>query len=68
MYVDSHQHFWKLSRGDYAWMSEEYKPLYRDFFPKDLIDLINKKNISKTVIIFANNLHGTDKKVSSTIF
>jgi len=33
-------------------MSEEYKPLYRHFFPKDLIDLINKKNISKTVIIY----------------
>ena len=21
MYIDSHQHFWKISRGDYSWMS-----------------------------------------------
>ena len=48
MYIDSHQHFWKLSRGDYSWMSSEYKPLYKDFFPSDLEPLIREKNISKT--------------------
>ena len=41
MYVDSHQHFWKLSRGDYSWLSKENKPLYRNFFPENLIELIN---------------------------
>ena len=53
MYVDSHQHFWKLSRGDYSWMSSEYKPLYKDFFPEDLEPLIKQKNISKTIIVQA---------------
>ena len=53
MYVDSHQHFWKLSRGDYSWLSKENKPLYRNFFPENLIELIKKKNISKTVIVQA---------------
>ena len=36
MYVDSHQHFWKLSRGDYSWMTPDMKVLYKDFFPEDL--------------------------------
>ena len=53
MYVDSHQHFWKLDRGDYSWMSADYKPLYKDFFPKDLEPLIKEKNISKTIIVQA---------------
>ncbi len=53
MYIDSHQHFWKLARGDYSWMSSEYKPLYKDFFPSDLKPLIKEKNISKTIIVQA---------------
>ena len=45
MYVDSHQHFWKLSRGDYSWMTPDMKVLYKDFFPEDLEPLIKQKNI-----------------------
>ena len=36
MYVDSHQHFWKLSRGDYSWMTPDMKVLYKDYFPEDI--------------------------------
>ena len=43
MYVDSHQHFWKLSRGDYSWMTPDMKVLYKDFFPEDLEPLIKDK-------------------------
>ena len=50
MYVDSHQHFWKLSRGDYSWMTPDMKVLYKDFFPEDLEPLIKDKNITQTVI------------------
>ena len=53
MYVDSHQHFWKLSRGDYSWMTPDMKVLYKDFFPEDLEPLIKQKNITKTVIVQA---------------
>ena len=53
MYIDSHQHFWKISRGDYSWMSSEYKPLYRDFGSSDLLPLINRKNITQTIIVQA---------------
>ena len=53
MYVDSHQHFWKLSRGDYSWMTPDMKVLYKDFFPEDLEPLIKDKNITQTVIVQA---------------
>ena len=53
MYVDSHQHFWKLARGDYSWMTPDMKKLYKDFFPSDLEPLIKEKNISKTIIVQA---------------
>ena len=44
MIIDSHQHFWKLSRGDYSWMTPDMKKLYKDFFPSDLEPLIKEKN------------------------
>lgn len=50
MYVDSHQHFWKLERSDYTWMSQEYKVGYKDFIPVDITPLINKKIINQTII------------------
>ena len=53
MYIDSHLHFWKISRGDYSWMSSECKPLYRDFGPSDLFPLISKKNITQAVVVQA---------------
>ena len=53
MYIDSHQHFWKISRGDYSWMSPHNKTLYRDFNSADLLPLIKKKNISQTIIVQA---------------
>ena len=53
MYIDSHQHFWKISRGDYSWMTAEHKELYRDFGTEDLLPLLNSKNISKTIIVQA---------------
>jgi L-fuconolactonase len=53
MYIDSHQHFWKISRGDYSWMSPDNKVLYRDFSSSDLFSIIKDKNISQTIIIQA---------------
>ena len=50
MYVDSHQHFWKLSRGDYSWMSADYKPLYKDFFPSDLEPIIRPISLTETIL------------------
>ena len=36
MRVDAHQHYWKLSRGDYGWLTPDMEVLYRDYLPADL--------------------------------
>ncbi len=36
MIIDSHHHLWRLSRGDYAWLTPDLAPLWRDFEPADL--------------------------------
>ncbi len=34
--IDAHQHFWRVQRGDYGWLTPELGALYRDFAPADL--------------------------------
>lgn len=51
--VDAHQHFWRLSRGDYAWLTPELRALYRDFEPGDLAPLLAANNVAATVLVQA---------------
>lgn len=51
--IDSHQHFWQLSRGDYSWLTPELALLYKDFLPNDLLPLLQKANATKTVLVQA---------------
>lgn len=51
--LDAHQHFWKIARGDYAWMSPDLKPLYRDFGPDDLVPLMKASGIDRTIVVQA---------------
>ena len=51
--IDAHQHFWRLSRGDYGWLTPELAPLYRDFLPDDLAPLLERAAISATVLVQA---------------
>lgn len=51
--IDSHQHFWQLSRGDYGWLTPDLKPLYRDFFPQDLQHTLTKLGIDGTILVQA---------------
>lgn len=55
MRVDSHQHFWKLERGDYDWLTPtpEYEQIYRDFMPEDLIPHLKEHKIDKTILVQA---------------
>ncbi len=53
MRIDSHQHFWTLSRGDYGWMSPELDPIYRDFGPDDLAPLMRAAGIDKSIVVQA---------------
>ena len=53
MQIDSHQHFWRISRGDYFWMSPDLKLLYHDFGPEDLQPLLARHGIDRTILVQA---------------
>ena len=53
MIIDAHQHFWKLDRGDYDWLTPELGALYRDFLPDDLAPLRAAAGITGSVLVQA---------------
>lgn len=53
MIIDAHQHFWKLSRGDYGWLTPSLETLYRDFMPKDLEPILRQQSVDGTILIQA---------------
>lgn len=53
MRVDSHQHFWRLMRGDYSWLTPKLTPLFRDFQPADLGPILSECEIDATVLVQA---------------
>jgi L-fuconolactonase len=53
--IDSHQHFWQVGRFDYPWMSSEVEVLYRDYMPEMLEPILQRRGVSKTVLVQASN-------------
>jgi L-fuconolactonase len=53
MRIDSHQHYWKVARGDYHWMTPEAPVLYRDYLPSDLLPVLRRHHISRTIVVQA---------------
>src|SRR5687768_17600454 len=54
MRVDAHQHFWRIDRGDYGWLTRDQFPnLYRDYLPDDLAPLLAKGGVDRTVLVQA---------------
>ena len=53
MRIDSHQHFWQLSRGDYGWLTPELGLIYRDFAADDLRPILQRHKIDATIIVQA---------------
>lgn len=53
MIVDAHQHYWQLDRGDYAWLTPETGPLYRDFLPAELDPQLQHAGVGATVLVQA---------------
>jgi L-fuconolactonase len=50
MRIDAHQHFWRVSRGDYGWLTAEAHPaICRDFEPADLAPLLAGAGVGATV-------------------
>jgi L-fuconolactonase len=53
MLIDAHQHFWRIDRGDYGWLTPAQGALYRDFLPGDLAPTLARLGIAKTVLVQA---------------
>jgi L-fuconolactonase len=51
--IDAHQHFWRLARGDYGWLTPALAPIHRDFGPDDLQPLLKKHGIQQTILVQA---------------
>ncbi|MBM7572444.1 amidohydrolase family protein [Aquibacillus albus] len=53
MRIDAHQHYWKISRDDYGWITPEITTLYRDFLEEDLVNHLKDCGIDKTIVVQA---------------
>jgi L-fuconolactonase len=51
--IDSHQHFWRLERGDYGWLTPALAPIHRDFGPGDLAPILTRHGIAHTILVQA---------------
>ena len=55
MIIDSHQHFWQVGRFDYPWMDSSVEVLFQDYLPAQLKPVLDRLEISKTVLVQASN-------------
>jgi len=53
MRIDAHQHFWRLARGDYGWLTPKLAPIYRDFAIDDLRPHLAAAGITGTILVQA---------------
>ena len=51
--IDAHQHFWRLDRGDYGWLTPALAPIFRDFGPDDLVPILSRHRIERTILVQA---------------
>ena len=55
MKIDTHQHFWKLDRGGYDWLTPDLAAIFRDFLPADLEPLLKANGIDATIAVQADD-------------
>lgn len=55
--IDAHQHFWRLARGDYAWLTPALGAIYRDFGPDDLAPHLAAHGIAASILVQAAPTH-----------
>lgn len=53
MIIDAHQHFWRLDRGDYGWLTPAVGPIYRDYLPEHLAPKLARGGVMATVLVQA---------------
>ncbi len=51
--IDAHQHFWRLERGDYGWLTPALGAIHRDFGPADLAPFLARCAVDATIVVQA---------------
>lgn len=51
--IDAHQHFWRYTPEEYAWITPELEVLRRDFLPDDLRPLLRARELDGCVAVQA---------------
>ncbi len=65
MRIDAHQHYWKLDRGDYGWITPDMPVLNRDYLPEDLLPHLQEHGLDATIVVqAAATLEETDYLLS----
>ncbi len=63
--MDAHQHYWRIERGDYGWITSDIRALYRDFSPDDLKPILDKHHMDGSIVVqAAPTLEETDYLLS----
>jgi len=54
MIIDAHQHYWKLQRGDYGWLTPDVGAvLYQDYLPDQLTSELERCDVTGTIVVQA---------------
>jgi L-fuconolactonase len=53
MRIDSHQHFWRYSAAEYAWIDDAMSVIRRDFLPTDLAPELARAGVNGCVAVQA---------------
>ena len=51
MQIDAHQHFWKFDPVRDSWITNEMIAIRKDFFPGDLLPVLQKNNFDGSVVV-----------------
>lgn len=51
--IDAHLHLWRLSRGDYGWITDDLVPLRRDFEPADARAELVRAGVAGAILVQA---------------
>ena len=51
--IDAHQHYWRIDRRDYGWLTPALGAIYRDFLPEHLAPILKRNGIDRTIAVQA---------------
>jgi L-fuconolactonase len=54
MVIDSHVHFWKYNKKDYAWIDDSMKVLKKDYLPTDIEPVLKRNNVDGCIAVQAD--------------